>query len=158
MHTGEGALARRVISYSASAVKGLEARLGPEFHAAVGVIEACARSGGTVLVSGLGKSGLIGAKISATLASLGIPSHFVHPTEAAHGDLGNFRRHDVCIALSYSGETEEVVTLATLLKQDGVRIVSITAGPSSPGGPSSGLARASDVALFIGRVEEDDCG
>ncbi|HZW05593.1 MAG TPA: SIS domain-containing protein, partial [Phycisphaerales bacterium] len=150
----EAALARRVIAYSAAAVSGLA--VGTEFHAAVGILETCARSGGTVLVTGLGKSGLVGAKISATLASLGIPSHFVHPTEAAHGDLGNFRRSDVAIALSYSGETEEVVTLATILKQDGVRVISITAGPATPGAPASGLARASDVSLFTGRVEEGE--
>ncbi|HYC99592.1 MAG TPA: SIS domain-containing protein [Phycisphaerales bacterium] len=150
----EAALARRVIAYSAAAVSGLA--VGAEFHAAVTILETCARSGGTVLVTGLGKSGLIGAKISATLASLGIPSHFVHPTEAAHGDLGNFRRSDVAIALSYSGETEEVVTLASILKQDGVRVISITAGPPAPGSPPSGLAKASDVALFTGRVEEGE--
>ncbi len=153
-HAAEAATARQVIAYQAAAVSGLAARLSPAFHHAVDAIARCATDGGTVLVTGLGKSGLIGAKISATLASLGIPSHFVHPTEAAHGDLGNFRRRDVAIALSYSGETEEVVTLASILRQDGVEVISITAGPATPEAPESALARASDVALFIGRVEE----
>lgn len=150
----ESATARQVIAYQAAAVAGLDRHLTPEFHKAVGLIEQCAANGGTVLVTGLGKSGLIGAKISATLASLGIPSHFVHPTEAAHGDLGNFRKRDVAIALSYSGETEEVVTLASILRQDNVKVISITAGPATPTSLPSALAKASDVALFIGRVEE----
>ncbi|MDP1661194.1 MAG: SIS domain-containing protein [Phycisphaerales bacterium] len=153
-NAAEAATARQVIAYQAAAVAGLEAQLSPAFHRAIDAIAQCATDGGTVLVTGLGKSGLIGAKISATLASLGIPSHFVHPTEAAHGDLGNFRRRDVAIALSYSGETEEVVTLASILRQDGVEVISITAGPATPDAPDSALARASDVALFIGRVEE----
>ncbi|MFT3686194.1 MAG: SIS domain-containing protein [Phycisphaerales bacterium] len=150
------ATARRVVEYQAAAVAGLADRLTGEFVKAVDLIAGCAEAEGTVLVSGLGKSGLIGAKISATLASLGVPSHFVHPTEAAHGDLGNFRKRDVCIALSYSGETEEVVTLASLLKQDGIKVISITAGPASAASAPSGLAKASDVALFIGRVEEGE--
>jgi hypothetical protein len=78
------------------------------------------------LITGLGKSGLIGAKISATLASIGIPSHPVHPSEAAHGDLGRFRASDCVIAISYSGETDEVVNLVAILRQDGIPIVSIT--------------------------------
>lgn len=150
----EAATARQIIGYQAAAVSGLASQITPAFHQAVDLIERCATDGGTVLVTGLGKSGLIGAKISATLASLGVPSHFVHPTEAAHGDLGNFRKRDVAIALSYSGETEEVVTLASILKQDGIKVISITAGPSTPTSTPSGLAKASDVALFIGRVEE----
>lgn len=152
----EEAIARRVIGYQAAAVAGLASQIGPDFHRAVDLIAQCETAGGTVLVTGLGKSGLIGAKISATLASLGIPSHFVHPTEAAHGDLGNFRKHDVCIALSYSGETEEVVTIASILKQDGVKTISITAGPTLAGSPPSALVKASEVALFIGRVEEGE--
>lgn len=148
--------ARQVIEYQAAAVAGLADCLTPDFVRAIDATARCAQDEGTVLVTGLGKSGLIGTKISATLASLGVPSHFVHPTEAAHGDLGNFRKRDVCIALSYSGETDEVVTLATLLKQDGIKVISITAGPATPSSTPSGLAKASDVALFIGRVEEGE--
>lgn len=154
--SAETALARQVIHYQATAVAALANQIGPDFHRAVDLIANCDAAGGTVLVTGLGKSGLIGAKISATLASLGIPSHFVHPTEAAHGDLGNFRKHDICIALSYSGETEEVVTIASILKQDGVKTISITAGPTSANSAPSALAKTSDVALFIGRVEEGE--
>jgi arabinose-5-phosphate isomerase len=124
----ERAFAQQVLWAEARAVEASSTRLGPEFHLAVDLLERCAESGGTVLVTGLGKSGLIGAKISATMASLGIPSHAVHPSEAAHGDLGRFRPTDTVIALSYSGETDEVVNLAAVLKQDGIPIVAITRG------------------------------
>ncbi len=122
----ERAFAERILRDEAAAVAGLVERLGPAFHQAVDLLEKCADAGGTVLVTGLGKSGLIGAKISATLTSLGIASHFVHPTEAAHGDLGRFRRDDVCLALSNSGETDEVVNLAAVLRQDGIPVIAIT--------------------------------
>lgn len=148
-HSAEAQLARRVLAGEARAVAGLESRIGPAFHDAVGLLAACAQRGGSVLVTGLGKSGLIGAKISATLASLGIASHFVHPTEAAHGDLGNFRPADMCLALSYSGETDEVIALAGLLRQDGIPVVGITSGREG-----SGLARVATVSLGIGEVEE----
>lgn len=131
--------------------------LGADFHRAVDILAHCADAGGTVLVTGLGKSGLIGAKISATLASLGIASHFVHPAEAAHGDLGRFRAHDACIALSYSGETDEVVNLAAILRQDNVPVIAITRGPASPrtGRPSrSSLERIATVGLSIGHVDD----
>jgi arabinose-5-phosphate isomerase len=98
-------------------------------------------------VTGLGKSGLIGAKIAATLTSLGIPSHFVHPTEAAHGDLGRFRRDDVCLALSNSGETDEVIALAAALRQDSIPVVAITGGPGSS--PPSSLQRLATVTLRL---------
>jgi arabinose-5-phosphate isomerase len=122
----ELAFARSVLSAESRAVEGLAERLGPEFHAAVDLLERCAETGGTVLITGLGKSGLVGAKISATLASLGIPSHSVHPSEAAHGDLGRFRPTDTVIALSFSGETDEVVNLAAVLRQDNIPIIAIT--------------------------------
>ncbi|QKK08240.1 MAG: SIS domain-containing protein [Planctomycetota bacterium] len=105
------------------------------------------RRGGTVLVTGLGKSGLIGAKISATLASLGIPSHPVHPAEAAHGDLGRFRRTDTVICLSRSGETDEVVNLAAILRQDTLPIISITGGtPPRQDGTDSAHRAASNAS------------
>ncbi len=103
---------------------------------------------GHVVVSGMGKSGLIGAKMSATLSSVGIPSHVVHPAEAVHGDLGRIRRGDVAVLLSYSGETEEVVNLAAILKADAVNRVGIS------GKSESTLARLSDVHLDLGDVTE----
>lgn len=145
-HSPEIELARSVLEEEARAVSGVAARLDGRFSEAVALIAGCATSQGTVLVSGLGKSGLIGAKISATLASLGVPSHPVHPTEASHGDLGKFRKQDVVIALSKSGETEEVVNLAAILRQDGLPVISITSG----GKETSSLERIASVALTIG--------
>lgn len=154
----ERAFAAEVLRAEAAAVAELATSVGDAFHRAVDLIERCAGSGGTVLVTGLGKSGLIGAKISATLASLGIPSHSVHPSEAAHGDLGRFRTTDTVLCLSYSGETEEVVNLAAVLRQDGLPIIAITKGRSDgatqrqgggeePGGSS--LERLATVTLHL---------
>jgi arabinose-5-phosphate isomerase len=146
----ERALAARLLQAEAAAVAALAGRLGPDFHEAVALIVRCADGGGTVLVTGLGKSGLVGAKIAATLKSLGIASHPIHPSEAAHGDLGAFRPTDLCLALSYSGETEEVVGLASILKQDGIPIVAITGSDDG----SSALERIATVPLTVGRVDE----
>lgn len=143
---GEADFIRGVLRAEAGAVAALAERVGPAFHEACDRIEACAEKGGTVLVSGLGKSGLVGAKISATFASLGIPSHPVHPTEAAHGDLGRFRAVDVVVCLSHSGETDEVVALAASLKQDGLPVIAITRGEAEGGGASR-LERLADVTL-----------
>ncbi|MCW5765493.1 MAG: SIS domain-containing protein [Phycisphaeraceae bacterium] len=153
-HIDDLALARRALDAQSRALAGLSARLDARFSAALDLIERCAATGGTVLVTGLGKSGLIGAKIAATLTSLGIPSHFVHPSEAAHGDLGNFRKSDLCLALSYSGETDEVISLAACLRQDGIPVISITAGPRDAHDGPGGLDHLASVALHIGRVEE----
>lgn len=150
-------LARALLEAEAKAVASQADRLGPDFDQAVGLLVACAKRNGSVLVSGLGKSGLVGAKISATLASLGIPSHFIHPVEAAHGDLGNFRTDDLCLALSYSGETDEVLSLAACLRQDGIDVIGICAGAKpGPDGQShpSGLQRLSTVCLTIGWVDQ----
>lgn len=149
-------LGARVLRAESEALVELELSLrgwqAPVFDAAVGVLTACADRGGTVLVSGLGKSGLVGAKISATLASLGIPSHSVHPSEAAHGDLGRFRASDAVVCISNSGSTEEVVALAALLRQDNLPIVSMTGRtqgePGDHGGPSA-LERLATVALSL---------
>jgi arabinose-5-phosphate isomerase len=103
---------------------------------------------GHLVVSGLGKSGQIGQKLSATFASTGTPSHFLHPTEALHGDLGRIRAGDVVLLLSYGGGTEEVVTLATLLRQDGVPVIAVTAGAACE------LGRAASLVLPIGDVTE----
>jgi arabinose-5-phosphate isomerase len=115
------------------------------WHRAIDLITA---SPGHVVVSGMGKSGLIGAKISATLASLGQPSHVVHPAEAAHGDLGRIRQGDVVLLLSYSGETEEVIALASVLKADGVARIGISSKPQSS------LARLCDVHIDLGDIVE----
>ncbi len=153
----EAAFAERILRAESAAVGALADLIGADggrsFGEAVGLIVRCADAGGNVLVSGLGKSGLIGQKISATLASLGIASHFVHPAEAAHGDLGRFRPADVCIALSYSGETAEVVSLAAILRQDGLPIIAISKG-SAGGGTKLALERLATVSLSIGECDD----
>jgi arabinose-5-phosphate isomerase len=136
-----------VLAEEARALTALAGRVDATFARAVDLICTCADSGGTVLVTGLGKSGLVGAKISATMASLGIPSHSVHPSEAAHGDLGRFRATDTVICISASGETDEVVNLAAVLRQDGLPIISITA---NSGDTPSSLERLATVALTLG--------
>lgn len=154
----ELAFARSVLRAEADALSGLSANLGPDFCRAVDLVVRCADRDGTVLVTGLGKSGLVGAKISATLSSLGIASHSVHPTEAAHGDLGRFRSRDIALCISFSGETEEVVSLAALLRQDDIPVLSITGGRSGwqtavQSAPSS-LERLATVALRLGVTSE----
>ncbi len=143
--TPQRELAEKVLRAEAAAVLSLVDRLDEAFDRAVTLLADCK---GMVVVTGLGKSGLIGTKLSATLASTGSPSHFLHPAEAMHGDLGRIRREDVALMLSYGGETEEVVALAALLKQDGVPIVAIT------GKPDSHLARLADVLLNLGDITE----
>ncbi len=112
---------------------------------ALDLLEPC---GAHVVVSGLGKSGLIGAKISATLASLGQPSHFIHPSEAVHGDLGRLRAGDVALLLSFSGETAEVVDLALHLKADGVARIGISTRHTTT------LARLCDAHISLGDIVE----
>jgi arabinose-5-phosphate isomerase len=152
----ERELAARLLDAEAAAITGVARRLDDAFHAAVDLVAGCADAGGTVLVTGLGKSGIIGQKIAATLSSVGVTSHFVHPAEAAHGDLGRFRQADVCIAISYSGETDEVVNLAAIVRQDGLRVISITRGSDQPQGPASGssLERLASVRLDIGPCDD----
>jgi arabinose-5-phosphate isomerase len=150
-HAAERAYLAQALNAEADAIRGVLDGLDGRAHAAVDIFERTVRSGGTILVAGMGKSGLVGKKISATMASLGAPSHDIHPAEAVHGDLGRIRRADCLLALSYSGETEEVVSLAAMLRQDGVSIVSIMGGKR---GPESSLARFSTVALTIGDVTE----
>jgi arabinose-5-phosphate isomerase len=103
---------------------------------------------GAVVVSGIGKSGLVGQRISASFASTGTPSHFLHPVEALHGDLGRVRRQDVALLLSYSGETDELVRLLDLLKRQQVPVVAIT------GSRESTLGKNADIAIALGRIEE----
>jgi arabinose-5-phosphate isomerase len=142
----------RALTHESSAIDALASTVDQRYTQAVDLIVGCADAGGTIIVSGLGKSGHIGAKISATMASLGITSHAVHPTEAAHGDLGRFRKNDLVICLSHSGETSELVALAAILRQDKLPIIAITRG-GSEGNPSS-LERLADVTLAVGVNDE----
>lgn len=134
---------RTVLSAEAAAIAGVQ--LGEPFARAVEWILGCT---GRVVITGMGKPGFVAQKISATLASTGTPSHFVHPAEAAHGDLGRIAREDVVIALSNSGETEELLRLLPALKKIGARIVAITKDTVNP------LARGADLVIAIGNVEE----
>lgn len=141
----ELAFITRAFSHEAAAIAKLGDCVDERYIQAVDLIVACADAGGTVLVSGLGKSGHIGAKISATMASLGIASHLVHPTEAAHGDLGRFRKNDLAICLSHSGETAELIGLASILRQDKLPIIAITRGTVNS--KESSLQRIATVTL-----------
>lgn len=132
--------ARRVFEIEAEAVAGLVERLDDSFNRAVRHILG---SGGRVIVCGMGKSGIVGKKISATLASTGTPSFFMHPGEAYHGDLGMVTPDDVFIAISYSGETDEVVKLLPFLKDNGNFLIALT------GNAKSTLARASTCHLNV---------
>lgn len=142
------AFARRVLDAEAAAIGHIQ--IDEQFTRAVQlIVEATdAPRHGAVVVSGLGKSGLIGAKISATLSSTGTPSHFLHPTEAVHGDLGRVRRGDVVLLLSYTGSTDEVVALATILRQDNVPVIALV------GKGDCHLANLATVTLCVGDVTE----
>jgi arabinose-5-phosphate isomerase len=138
---------RRVLRLEHEAVAALEQRLGPEFAEAVTLV---ASSGGRVIVAGVGKSGLIGRKIAATLTSTGTPATFLHPVDSVHGDLGIVGRDDVAILLSKSGESDELLGLLAHLQGFGVRTIAIT------GDMGSSLATNCDVALDAG-VREEAC-
>jgi arabinose-5-phosphate isomerase len=131
-------LARQVMQTEADAIVALSGRLGVAFVAAVNLLLHC---GGRVVVSGIGKSGHVGHKLAATLASTGTPAFFVHPAEASHGDLGMITPADVVVMLSNSGETDELVMLAPHIKREGARLIAIT------GNEQSSLAQAADVHL-----------
>jgi arabinose-5-phosphate isomerase len=139
--------ARRVLRIEAQAIQDVLARLDRSFERAVDVLFACK---GRVVVSGMGKSGLIGRKISATFSSTGTPSFFLHPAEALHGDLGMLARGDVLLAVSYGGETEEIVRLLEALKRLEISLITLT------GKTDSTLAEASDVVLDVS-VKEEAC-
>ena len=140
-------LAKQVLAIEAEAIQGLAARLGASFLDAVALLLNCK---GRVVVSGIGKSGHIARKIASTMASTGTPAYFVHPAEAIHGDIGMIARDDVLIALSNSGESEELLTIVPLLKRQGARLIAIT------GNANSSLAREADVHLDA-RVEKEAC-
>jgi arabinose-5-phosphate isomerase len=141
------ATAKRVLRIEAEAIEGLLERLDASFDRAVDLLFQCT---GRVVVTGMGKSGLIGRKISATFTSTGTPSLFLHPAEALHGDLGMFVREDALLAISYGGETQEIIQLLETVKRLGIRMLTLT------GNPRSTLAAASDVVLDIA-VKEEAC-
>ena len=138
---------RRVVRMEREALAEIEARIGPSF---VRAVELIAASRGRVIVTGVGKSGLIGKKIAATLTSTGTPATFLHPVESVHGDLGIVGRDDVAILISKSGESDEMLPLVEHLKRFGVRTIAIT------GNDSSTIARNCDVALDAW-VKEEAC-
>jgi arabinose-5-phosphate isomerase len=140
-------IAKKVLAVEADAVLGLADRLNSEFERAVEIIF---RSKGRVVVTGMGKSGLVGKKVAATLASTGTPAFFLHPAEASHGDLGMVTSDDVIIAISNSGETDELIQLLPFLKRFNVSIISLT------GNPGSTLSNAADATIDIS-VREEAC-
>ena len=138
-------LARKVLKTEADAILGLMDRLDGDFERAVQLLFECR---GRAIVTGMGKSGIICRKIAATLSSTGTSAYFLHPAEAIHGDLGTIREEDVVLALSHSGETEELVRLLESIRRIGARLIAMT------GDPSSTLAKAADVTLNCGIAEE----
>jgi len=139
--------ARRVLQIEADAVREQIARIGPEFERCAEAIETC---GGRICVTGLGKSGLIGQKIAATLASTGTPAYFLHAAEASHGDLGMLVAGDLVLALSHSGETPEVVRLIEFARSRGLETVALT------GTPGSAVARAAGRAISV-EISREAC-
>ena len=138
-------LARKVLRIEAAAILGLVDRINGDFEQAVQLLYDCK---GRVIVTGMGKSGLICRKIAATLSSTGTSAWFLHPAEAIHGDLGAIRNDDVVVALSHSGETDELIRLLESIRRIGARLIAIT------GNPGSTLARAADVTLNCGIAKE----
>jgi arabinose-5-phosphate isomerase len=141
------ATAKRVLRIEAEAITSMIERLNERFEKAVEILYQCK---GRVVVTGLGKSGLIGRKTAATFASTGTPSFFLHAAEALHGDLGMLTANDVLLAISSSGETEELLELVEAVKRLGIHLITLTAKPRST------LAGASDVVLDIA-VKEEAC-
>lgn len=139
--------ARRVLTIEGEAVLDLREKLGEDF---VRIVEMILENSGRVIVSGVGKSGLIGRKIAATLASTGTPAFFLHPTDALHGDVGVVTRNDIFIALSHSGETEELLDLVPVVKRLGARLISFCSRNGSR------LGQESDIALLV-PVREEAC-
>lgn len=139
--------ALKVLEIESQAILDLRERIDEGFDRAVDILLACA---GRVVVTGMGKSGLIGQKVSATLASTGTPSLFLHPAEAIHGDLGRIVKGDAVLAISYSGDTEEILALVPTIKRLGSPLVAMT------GNPRSSLATAADVHLDVS-IREEAC-
>lgn len=139
--------ARKVLTIEAEAIKDLIKQLDDNFSQAIELISKCK---GRVIVIGMGKSGLIGRKIASTLSSTGTSAFFVHPVEGMHGDMGMVMKEDIVIALSYSGETEEMKKILPLIKRLGVRLITFT------GNPDSSLAKESDAVLNV-KVKKEAC-
>ena len=139
------ALARKVLETEAAAILALVPRLDARFECAVELLHVCR---GRAILTGMGKSGIICRKIAATLTSIGAPAFFLHPAEAIHGDLGVIQGDDVVVALSYSGETGEILRLLETIRRLGAKLIAIT------GSPASTLAQAADVALDCSVAEE----
>jgi len=139
------ALARQVLQIEADALRALAPKVDERFAAAVRLLEACK---GRVVVTGMGKSGLIGRKIAATLASTGTPAHFLHPAEGVHGDLGVLARGDVLLVLSNSGETDELLAILPTIKRLAVPIILMT------GQPDSALGRLCEVVIDVAVPQE----
>ena len=139
------ALARETLEIESRAVQRMSSRVGEEFAAACRL---CLDTPGRVVVTGMGKSGHIASKIAATLASTGTPAFYMHPGEASHGDLGMITDQDSLLVISYSGETDEIITILPLVKRMGARLISMT------GNPDSTLAKSADVHLDVGVTEE----
>jgi len=144
-HAGDLAVARRVIAAAGDAIRLLGDSIGPEFNRAVDVLLTVK---GRVIVSGIGKSGHIARKLAATMASTGTPAHFVHPSEASHGDLGEITRQDALVVLSWRGETTELSDLIVYAKRFGIPLIGIAWNPEST------LLKAADVALVLPHVRE----
>jgi len=138
-------LASEVLAIESRAVDALRDRLGDEFIAAC---ELCLETSGRIVVSGMGKSGHVSNKIAATLSSTGTPAFFMHPAEASHGDLGMITSQDLLLAISYSGETMEIVTILPVVKRMGAKLLSITGNPNSP------MAKAADEPPKLSSHEE----
>jgi arabinose-5-phosphate isomerase len=141
------ALARKVLQTEAAAILALVDTLDDRFDSAVDLLRECR---GRVILTGMGKSGIICQKIAATLSSTGTPAHFMHPADAIHGDLGVLTADDVVVAMSYSGETDEIVRLLEFIRRLGAKLIAIT------GAGRSTLAQAADVTLDCG-VSEEAC-
>jgi arabinose-5-phosphate isomerase len=139
------ALAAEVLEIESRAVKNLQNRLNDDF---VTACQLCMDTQGRVVVTGIGKSGHVSNKIAATLASTGTPAFFMHPAEASHGDVGMITKNDLLLAVSYSGESEEVITILPVVKRMGAKLLSMT------GNPDSTMAKAADVHLDISVTEE----
>ena len=137
--------AQQVLQTEADAVRSVASLIDDCFESAVRLILDCP---GAVLTSGIGKAGHVARKLSASFSSTGTPSHFLNPAEALHGDLGSIRKRDVVLILSYSGESDEILRMLNVVKKLGNSVVAITASATS------GLARASDVILKVGKIEE----
>jgi arabinose-5-phosphate isomerase len=139
------ALARKVLQTEAAAVLALADRLDERFDRAVDLLRECK---GRVILTGMGKSGIICQKIAATLSSTGTPAHFLHPADAIHGDLGIIQADDVVVAVSYSGETDEIIRLLEFIRRLGAKLIAIT------GARRSALSQAADAVLDCGVAEE----